>query len=196
MLLELTQELGSSLRIDETLALLASRLKPVIPYDGIAIYTLQGSHLITRYAAGDDAAIAARKSVGPLNDGRTMAAIQPAFLTHGDKRQILCRSKHGRIVESWSKDGGKTWSELTLTDLPNPNSGIDAVIDPVRRTSAAPPARLGKISSTLASKPIDANCRTRSSGPSPYTSRAHRVKRARAPCSTMTPLGLPVEPDV
>jgi predicted neuraminidase len=67
------------------------------------------------------------KSVGPLNDGRTMAAIQPTILMHGDKLQILCRSKHGRIVESWSKDGGKTWSELTWTELPNPNSGIDAV---------------------------------------------------------------------
>jgi predicted neuraminidase len=68
------------------------------------------------------------KSVGPLNDGRKMAAIQPTILNHGEKRlQILCRSKHGRIVESWSKDGGKTWTELTPTDLPNPNSGIDAV---------------------------------------------------------------------
>jgi len=67
------------------------------------------------------------KSVGPLNDGRAMAAIQPTILTHGDKLQILCRSKHGRIVESWSKDGSKTWSELTRTELLNPNSGIDAV---------------------------------------------------------------------
>ncbi len=67
-------------------------------------------------------------SVGPLNDGRKMAAIQPAILTHSDRRlQILCRSKHGAVVESWSSDGGKTWGELKPTSLPNPNSGIDAV---------------------------------------------------------------------
>ena len=56
-----------------------------------------------------------------------MAAIQPATLRHGDRLQILCRSKHGRIVESWSDDNGKTWSELKRTALPNPNSGIDAM---------------------------------------------------------------------
>jgi predicted neuraminidase len=63
----------------------------------------------------------------PLNDGRMMAAIQPTILTHKDHLQILCRSKHGVIVESWSKDNGRTWSELKKTELPNPNSGIDAV---------------------------------------------------------------------
>src|SRR5262245_36213218 len=64
----------------------------------------------------------------PLNDGKTMAAIQPCFLIHKKERlQMLCRSKHGVIVESWSDDGGKTWSEMKKTELPNPNSGIDAV---------------------------------------------------------------------
>jgi alpha-L-fucosidase len=31
------------------------------------------------------------------------------------------------ILESFSKDNGDSWSKLTKTDLPNPNSGIDAV---------------------------------------------------------------------
>jgi predicted neuraminidase len=66
--------------------------------------------------------------VGPLNDGREIGAIQPSILTHpGDKLQILCRSRQGKIVESWSDDLGKTWSPMVLTDLPNPNSGTDAV---------------------------------------------------------------------
>ncbi len=68
------------------------------------------------------------EKTAPLNDGQTLGAIQPAILVHpGDKLQILCRSQQKRIAESWSEDGGHTWSEMKLIDLPNPNSGIDAV---------------------------------------------------------------------
>jgi predicted neuraminidase len=64
----------------------------------------------------------------PLNDGHKLAAIQPTLLRHpGGKLQILCRTKQQRIAEAWSDDEGKTWSELKLTTLPNPNSGIHAV---------------------------------------------------------------------
>ncbi len=66
--------------------------------------------------------------IGPINDGRSIAAIQPSILTHADGRlQLLCRTKHGRIADSWSGDSGNTWSEVRLTSLPNPNSGTDAV---------------------------------------------------------------------
>lgn len=55
-------------------------------------------------------------------------AIQPAVLFYpGDKLQILCRTREGCIAESWSDDTGKTWTPLSATLLPNPNSGIDAV---------------------------------------------------------------------
>jgi predicted neuraminidase len=41
---------------------------------------------------------------------------------------MLCRTRgKGFIADSWSQDGGRTWSEMTLLSLPNPNSGIDAV---------------------------------------------------------------------
>jgi predicted neuraminidase len=64
----------------------------------------------------------------PLNDGKEIAAIQPAILQHGgDKLQALGRSRQGKLWQAWSKDGGKTWGALELTSLPNPNSGIDAV---------------------------------------------------------------------
>jgi predicted neuraminidase len=53
--------------------------------------------------------------------------IQPTILRQGEKLQILCRSKQGRVLDSWSTDGGKTWSRLERTELLNPNSGIDAV---------------------------------------------------------------------
>lgn len=64
----------------------------------------------------------------PLNDGRAFAAIQPTLLAHGGGRlQLLCRTRQGTIGACWSNDGGETWTPLTPTDLPNPDSGIDAV---------------------------------------------------------------------
>jgi diguanylate cyclase (GGDEF)-like protein/putative nucleotidyltransferase with HDIG domain len=67
-LLELTHDLGSSLRVDETLALLASRLLALIPHHGIAIYTVEGLHLVTRFASGEDAALFSSLSI-PLGEG-------------------------------------------------------------------------------------------------------------------------------
>ncbi|WP_295119462.1 family 78 glycoside hydrolase catalytic domain [uncultured Chitinophaga sp.] len=64
----------------------------------------------------------------PINDGKTVTAIQPSLLTHADGRwQVLCRSKNRTINESWSSDQGKTWSPVTASSLPNNNSGTDAV---------------------------------------------------------------------
>lgn len=66
---------------------------------------------------------------GPLNAAREFAAIQPTILLHPRNWiQILCRTKQGRIVQSWSNDNGKNWSEFERTALPNPNSAIDAVM--------------------------------------------------------------------
>jgi predicted neuraminidase len=66
---------------------------------------------------------------GPLNDPAKIGAIQPTILQYpGGRLQMLCRTRStGFIAQCWSQDGGRTWSELTTTELPNPNSGIDAV---------------------------------------------------------------------
>jgi predicted neuraminidase len=54
--------------------------------------------------------------------------IQPSILQYPDGRvQAVGRSQSGRIFESWSSDGGASWSAPSLTALPNPNAGIDAV---------------------------------------------------------------------
>ncbi|HEY1114190.1 MAG TPA: exo-alpha-sialidase, partial [Chitinophagaceae bacterium] len=66
--------------------------------------------------------------VGPVNAGKDVDAIQPSVLDHGNgKLQILARSRNRAILESWSENGGKTWSALAKTSLPNNNSGTDAV---------------------------------------------------------------------
>ena len=68
------------------------------------------------------------KKTEALNDGKQFGAIQPTILTHRSGRlQILCRSRQGKITESWSDDGGNTWAEMKSTILPNPNSGLDGV---------------------------------------------------------------------
>ena len=70
-------------------------------------------------------------STGPIHDGSEFGAIQPALLLHSDGRvRALCRSRQDRIVETVSGDGGKTWSPLRATELPNPSAGVDTVTLP------------------------------------------------------------------
>jgi predicted neuraminidase len=64
----------------------------------------------------------------PVNDPKTIGAIQPTILTHRDGRlQAVGRTQQGKIFQIWSEDWGKSWGQMSLTSLPNPNSGIDAV---------------------------------------------------------------------
>jgi alpha-L-rhamnosidase len=63
-----------------------------------------------------------------INDGKIIQAIQPSILKYADGRlQIVCRSRNTTLNESWSRDGGKTWSAMKASALPNNNSGTDAV---------------------------------------------------------------------
>jgi predicted neuraminidase len=61
-------------------------------------------------------------------DGSSINAIQPSILVHpGGTLQAIGRTRSQRVFETWSGDEGRTWAPLSLTALPNPNSGIDAV---------------------------------------------------------------------
>lgn len=63
-----------------------------------------------------------------LNAAGEFHAIQPTILRlGGDRLLALCRTREGRIAKVVSKDSGKTWSAMSFTNLPNPDSGIDAV---------------------------------------------------------------------
>lgn len=64
----------------------------------------------------------------PINDGKSIGAIQPSILFHGPKKlQTIGRTRNGLLFDAWSKDGGQTWGPMKLMELPNPNSGTDAV---------------------------------------------------------------------
>ncbi|MEY4387381.1 MAG: hypothetical protein RLY20_2664 [Verrucomicrobiota bacterium] len=64
----------------------------------------------------------------PVNDGKIIHAIQPSILFHGgDRLQALGRTREDYTFSVWSSDGGRTWGDMSLLEIPNPNSGTDAV---------------------------------------------------------------------
>jgi len=66
--------------------------------------------------------------IGPVNDGVEFGAIQPSILLLGGERLLAGgRSRQGKGYQVASEDSGKTWGPMTATELPNPNSGTDAV---------------------------------------------------------------------
>jgi len=68
------------------------------------------------------------RKTAPAGNINTISAIQPTILLHGGgKLQSLSRTQQRYMAESWSSDGGKTWSPLSLSSLPNNNSGLDGI---------------------------------------------------------------------
>ncbi len=66
--------------------------------------------------------------IGPVNDGKAVSAIQPSILfLGGDNLLALGRTRQGKLFQVGSTDLGKSWGAMTLTALPNPSSGTDAV---------------------------------------------------------------------
>ncbi len=61
----------------------------------------------------------------PTND---FSAIQPSILVHpGNRLQAIGRTRQQRLFTIESTDGGKTWGQMSLLPVPNPNSGTDAL---------------------------------------------------------------------
>ncbi len=55
-------------------------------------------------------------------------AIQPSILfLGGEKLKAVGRTRQKQVFQVTSDDNGKTWGAMSLTDLPNPNSGTDAI---------------------------------------------------------------------
>ena len=54
--------------------------------------------------------------------------IQPSILIHKDgSLQAIGRTKNGRLASTFSYDKGDSWTKVTLIDLPNNQSGTDAL---------------------------------------------------------------------
>jgi predicted neuraminidase len=63
-------------------------------------------------------------------DAKTVGVIQPTVVllgAHHLRFYARSRTRAARIAIADSLDDGKTWTQARYIDLPNPNSGIDAV---------------------------------------------------------------------
>jgi len=67
-LFELSQELGNSLSLDETLSLLSIRLRKLIPYDSIVAFVQKGNLLVPEFVSGDNFRLLSSLEV-PLGEG-------------------------------------------------------------------------------------------------------------------------------
>jgi predicted neuraminidase len=65
--------------------------------------------------------------IGPIQ-APIYGLIQPSVVSRGGNRlQLYARSTLGKIYTATSDDAGLTWTPAHAIDVPNPNSGIDAV---------------------------------------------------------------------
>jgi diguanylate cyclase (GGDEF)-like protein/putative nucleotidyltransferase with HDIG domain len=100
-LFELSQDLGASLSLGETLSVFSVKLKLTVPYDAIAIYIRRGDELIPEYVNGDNYRLFAslRIPVGhglsgwvaqnkkPIVNGNP--SVEPGYLNDPDKFSTL-----------------------------------------------------------------------------------------------------------
>ncbi len=67
-LFELSQDLGASLSLGETLSVFSVKIKPMVPYDAISIYIRHGDELVPEYVSGDNYRLFAALRI-PVGDG-------------------------------------------------------------------------------------------------------------------------------
>ena len=101
MLFELTQALGNSLKIDETLSVLAGRLKRLIPHDSIVVFIREDDYLVPEYVSGENfrefSSLRIQMGEGlcgwvaanhkPIVNGNPL--VEPNFLKGADRSSLL-----------------------------------------------------------------------------------------------------------
>lgn len=103
--------------------------KPVQLASGEILYPSSSEKLGWRvHFEKSDAALQKWETTKALNDGDKIQAIQPSLLSFGQGRwQGIGRTREGQLFSIESLDAGQTWSPMSLLELPNPNSGTDAL---------------------------------------------------------------------
>ncbi len=100
-LFELSQNLGASLSLGETLSVFSVKLKPMVPYDAIAIYILREDVLMPEYVNGDNYRLFSSLRI-PVGDGLSgwvaqnkkpiingNPSVEPGYLNDPDKFSTL-----------------------------------------------------------------------------------------------------------
>ncbi|MGB8114999.1 MAG: diguanylate cyclase [Candidatus Sulfotelmatobacter sp.] len=100
-LFELSQDLGASLSLGETLSVFSVKLKPMVPYDAIAIYIVRDGVLVPEYVNGDNYRLFSSLRI-PLGDGLSgwvaqnkkpiingNPSVEPGYLNDPDKFSTL-----------------------------------------------------------------------------------------------------------
>src|SRR5271165_509446 len=67
-ILEITHDLSASLRLEETLSVVAERLRQLVPFDCIAVYIREGNILRPKYVNGDNSRVFASLAI-PVGQG-------------------------------------------------------------------------------------------------------------------------------
>jgi diguanylate cyclase (GGDEF)-like protein/putative nucleotidyltransferase with HDIG domain len=101
-LFELSQDLGASLSLGETLSVFSVKLRRLVPYDAIAIYVRHGTELVPEYVNGDNFRLftSLRIPIGqglsgwvaqnlkPILNGNP--SVEPGYLNDPSKYSTLC----------------------------------------------------------------------------------------------------------
>jgi diguanylate cyclase (GGDEF)-like protein/putative nucleotidyltransferase with HDIG domain len=100
-LFELSQDLGASLSLGETLSVFSVKLRPMVSYDAIAIYILRDGILVPEYVNGDNYRLFSSLRI-PLGDGLSgwvahhkkpivngNPSVEPGYLNDPDKFSSL-----------------------------------------------------------------------------------------------------------
>jgi diguanylate cyclase (GGDEF)-like protein/putative nucleotidyltransferase with HDIG domain len=105
-ILELTQELSGSLRLEEMLLLVSERLRQLVPFDCIAVYVRQGAVLKAKYARGPRSHLLAAVEI-PVGQGLSGWVAENA-------KSIL--NGNPAMEPGYLQDGGElTWLKSALS---------------------------------------------------------------------------------
>jgi putative nucleotidyltransferase with HDIG domain len=115
-LFELMHDLGNSLSLDETLSVLALRLKRMCPYDCVAVYIRRGDKLVPEYVSGENFQLFSSLEI-PAGEGLSgWVAVNGEPIVNGNPSVEL----------SYLNDAGK-FSTLNSA-LSVPLEGLDGVV--------------------------------------------------------------------
>lgn len=105
-ILDLKTNQWKYVKIPREQAILTPNMVPVLPKDG------KMPEMILKEGAKTDPVSCIQPSILHLKDGRL---------------QMVGRTRNARLASTYSSDGGDTWTPVTLLDVPQNQSGTDAV---------------------------------------------------------------------